>query len=52
MNVDYSGYEGWKLKGKVKQTILRGTLAIDNGDVKIKKGYGKFVKRKKVSNLI
>lgn len=52
MNVDYSGYEGWKLKGKVKQTILRGTLAIDNGDVKIKKGYGKFIKRKKVSNLI
>lgn len=52
MNVDYSGYEGWKLKGKVKQTILRGTLAIDNGDVKIKKGYGKFIKRNKVSNLI
>jgi len=52
MNVDYSGYEGWKLKGKVKQTILRGTLAIDNGDVKIKKGYGKFVKRNKVNGII
>nr|MBK9652014.1 dihydropyrimidinase [Bacteroidota bacterium] len=52
MNVDYSAYEGWKLKGKVEKTILRGQLAIDNGDVKIKKGYGVFVKRKKVSGII
>ena len=52
MNVDYSAYEGWKLKGKVEKTILRGQLAIDNGDVKIKKGYGQFVKRKKVSSII
>lgn len=52
MNVDYSGYEGWELKGKVKTTILRGQVAIDNGDVKIKKGYGQFVKRNKVSSII
>lgn len=47
MNVDYSGYEGWKVKGKCKQTILRGKLAVDNGKVKIEKGYGKFIKRDK-----
>lgn len=47
MNVDYSAYEGWKVKGKCKQTILRGQIAIDNGKVKIEKGYGKFVKRDK-----
>ena len=52
MNVDYSGYEGWKVKGKCKQTIMRGTLAIDNGKVKIKKGYGKFIKRNKVKQII
>jgi dihydropyrimidinase len=52
MNVDYSGYEGWKVKGKCKKTILRGTLAIDNGKVKIKKGYGKFIKRNKVKQII
>jgi len=52
MNVDYSGYEGWKVKGKSKKTILRGTLAIDNGKVKIKKGYGKFIKRNKVKQII
>ncbi len=52
MNVDYSAYESWKLKGKVKTTILRGNVAVDNGDVKIKKGYGQFIKRNKVSGII
>ncbi len=52
MNVDYSGYEGWKVKGKTKTTILRGEVAVDNGKVKIKKGYGKFVKRNKISGII
>ena len=52
MNVDYSGYEGWEVKGKVKSVLLRGQLAIDNGKCLLKKGYGKFIKRKKVSNII
>ena len=48
MNVDYSGYEGWELTGKVKTVILRGKLAIDNNNCLVEKGYGKFVKRNKV----
>jgi dihydropyrimidinase len=52
MNVDYSAYEGWKLKGKCKTTILRGQVAIDKGEVRIKKGYGKFIKRNKVTGII
>ncbi len=52
MNVDYSAYEGWKVKGKTKTTILRGQVSIDNGVVKIKKGYGQFVKRNKVTGII
>ncbi|HYV93086.1 MAG TPA: dihydropyrimidinase [Chitinophagales bacterium] len=52
MNVDYSGYEGWQLKGKCKTVLLRGKVAIDQGDVKIKKGYGAFVKRNQVSGII
>ncbi len=52
MNVDYSAYEGWEIQGKVKTTILRGQVAVDKGEVKIKKGYGQFVKRKKVSGII
>ncbi|MBP7514719.1 MAG: dihydropyrimidinase [Flavobacteriales bacterium] len=52
MNVDYSGYEGMELTGKVKTTILRGQVAVHNGDVRIKKGHGKFVKRNKVSGML
>ncbi len=52
MNVDYSAYEGWEVKGKCKTVILRGQVAIDNGEVKIEKGYGQFVKRCKISKVI
>ncbi len=49
MNVDYSVYEGWKLKGKCKKTILRGKVVIDDGKTNVSKGYGKFIKRNKFS---
>jgi len=52
MNVDYSGYEGWELTGKVKTVLLRGEVAIDNNDCKVQKGYGKFIKRNKVKQII
>ena len=52
MNVDYSAYEGWALQGKVKTTILRGQVAVQHGQVKIKKGFGQFVKRNKVNGII
>lgn len=49
MNVDYSSYEGMKLKGKVKTVLLRGKVMVDNGEGKMKKGDGRFIKRNKVS---
>jgi dihydropyrimidinase len=52
MNVDYSGYEGWELTGKVKTVLLRGQIVIDNNECKVQKGYGKFVKRNKVQGKI
>ena len=52
MNVDYSAYEGWELTGKCKTTILRGQVAVDNGKVRINKGYGQFIKRNKVNGII
>lgn len=52
MNVDYSGYEGWQVKGKVKKVLLRGKLAIDNNECKVDKGFGKFVKRSKVLQIV
>lgn len=52
MNVDYSGYEGWQLTGKVKTVLLRGQVVIDNNECKVSKGYGQFVKRNKVDGKI
>ena len=46
MNVDYSGYEGVEVTGKVKTVLLRGKVAIDDNQCKIEKGYGRFIKRK------
>jgi dihydropyrimidinase len=52
MNVDYSAYEGWEVTGKVKAVLLRGRVAIDNNQCFVEKGYGKFIKRRKVEGKI
>ena len=52
MNVDYSGYEGWEVEGKVKTVLLRGKVVIDSGECKVGKGNGQFIKRNKVSNIM
>ena len=52
MNVDYSGYEGWELTGKVKTVLLRGNVAIDDYECLVERGYGQFVKRNKVQGFI
>ncbi len=52
MNVDYSAYEGWKLTGKVKTVLLRGKIAIDDNKCLLDKGYGKFVRRNKVRQIV
>ncbi len=52
MNVDYSAYEGWEVKGKCETVILRGKVAIDKGEVMIEKGYGRFVRRGKAGKVV
>lgn len=52
MNVDYSAYEGWEVKGKCETVILRGKVAIGQGKVMVEKGYGRFVKRGKASKVV
>ena len=52
MNVNYSGYEGWEVTGKVKTVLLRGEVAIEDNECKVAKGYGKFIRRKKVSGIV
>lgn len=45
MNCDYSAYEGWQVQGQCRTTLLRGTVAVDQGKALIPKGFGKFLPR-------
>jgi len=51
MNVDYSSYEGWKVKGKVETVLSRGRVVIENGEHKGKQGDGQFLKRGTCVNI-
>src|SRR5947207_1629307 len=45
MNVDYSAYEGKKIRGVVETVLSRGRVVIENGGYKGKAGDGQFLKR-------
>jgi dihydropyrimidinase len=45
MNVDYSCYEGWKVRGVTKTVLSRGELVIEEGKYVGRAGYGSFLKR-------
>jgi len=45
MNVDYSCYEGMKVKGVTKTVLSRGRVVIDEGKYVGKPGQGSFLKR-------
>lgn len=45
MNVDYSAYEGKRVKGKVETVLSRGRVVIENGECLVEKGSGQFIKR-------
>lgn len=46
MNCDYSAYEGWQVQGKTRTTILRGTVAVDEGKAMVDEGFGCYLPRK------
>ena len=45
MNVDYSAYEGRKIRGVVATVLSRGKVVIEQGEYKGKAGEGRFLKR-------
>ena len=45
MRVDYSAYEGWKVKGVTEIVMSRGRVIVENGKWKGKAGDGRFIKR-------
>lgn len=44
-NVDYTPYEGFEVKGKIRQVLLRGKLVVDNSKVIPQEPQGKYLKR-------
>jgi dihydropyrimidinase len=51
MNVDYSAYEGWQLTGKIQTVLLRGKVAIQDGECRVPRGYGQFIRRGRHTGL-
>ncbi|MBI2956138.1 MAG: dihydropyrimidinase [Acidobacteria bacterium] len=51
MRVDYSMFEGIKVKGAPRQVLVAGRLVIDNGKFVGKAGSGRFVKRNTYTGL-
>jgi dihydropyrimidinase len=45
MNVDYSAYEGKKVRGVTKTVLSRGDVVIEDGKYVAKPGRGEFLKR-------
>ncbi|TCO74803.1 dihydropyrimidinase [Marinisporobacter balticus] len=44
-NVDYTPFEGFKLKGYPETTMVRGKVIVENGQFVGEKGYGEFIMR-------
>jgi len=41
---NWTPFEGWKVKGKVRKVILRGGVAFEDGKIMAEKGYGRNVR--------
>jgi dihydropyrimidinase len=42
---DYNLYEGTKVTGDVETVLIRGTVVVDGGELKVEPGFGRFVER-------
>jgi dihydropyrimidinase len=45
MRVDYSAYEGWRVRGATETVLSRGRVIVENNEFKGKAGAGRFIKR-------
>lgn len=41
---NWTPFEGWQVKGRVKKVVLRGKTAFDDGKILVDKGYGRNVR--------
>jgi dihydropyrimidinase len=51
MRVDYSMFEGIRVKGVAKIVLSRGRVIVENGEFKGRAGAGEFVKRRQYSGV-
>ena len=42
---DYNLYEGTEVKGDVETVLVRGTIVVRDGELRVKPGFGQFVER-------
>ncbi len=49
---DYNVYEGMEVKGVPVRTIIRGTTVVDGEELKVEKGFGRFVKRRPFGEIL
>ena len=42
----WTPFEGWKVKGKVRKVLLRGTTAFEDGKIVVEGGYGRNIRAK------
>src|SRR4029434_5823079 len=45
MRVDYSAYEGWRVRGVTETVLSRGRVIVENNEFKGKAGAGRLLKR-------
>ena len=51
-NVDYTPYEGIKVKGWPVLTMIRGEVVVKDGHLRVRPGFGRFIKRHRISPLL
>jgi dihydropyrimidinase len=44
---DYNLYEGTEVTGDVETVLIRGTVVVDDGELRVEPGFGEFVARAK-----
>jgi dihydropyrimidinase len=52
INTDYNAYEGMKVKGMPVRTIIRGRTVVADGELKVDKGSGKFIRREPFGEVL
>ncbi|ROO88801.1 dihydropyrimidinase [Actinocorallia herbida] len=52
MNMDHSAFEGYEIAGKVETVISRGTVLLEDGVYRGRKGHGQYLRRGLSSYLV